>query len=147
MASCRTQVPIHHNTKDSVRVEYRTIDREVLRIDTVKIHLPQEVKEVVRVDSSSLHTSLALSTAKIQADGKLYHTLSNKLQHIPKEVIVKDRIVIRDSVIYKNKVEVKEVAVRMPPTKWQVLQMWGGRVFAVLMLGALAVFIVKRFVI
>lgn len=87
------------NNEEKVRIEYR----EVLKIDTVTVQLPQERIEVIRRDSSHLETSLAASDARIQPDGTIYHTLRNKPVTPKIEVQYKDRETIRDSIVYQTK--------------------------------------------
>ena len=64
------------NNEEKVRIEYR----EVLKIDTVTVQLPQERIEVIRRDSSHLETILAVSDARIQADGTII--IRYKINHI-----------------------------------------------------------------
>lgn len=119
------------NNEEKVRIEYR----EVLKIDTVTVQLPQERIEVIRRDSSYLETNLAISDARIQADGTIYHTLQNK-PYTPKiEVRYKDRETVRDSIVYKT----KEIPypVEKELNRWQKfrLQVGGYAIFALLGVG------------
>lgn len=84
---------------EKVRIEYR----EILRTDTVTVQLPPERMEVIRRDSSRLETSLAISDARIQPDGTIYHTLENKPFSPKIEVRYKDRETVRDSIVYRAK--------------------------------------------
>lgn len=119
------------NNEEKVRIEYR----EVLKIDTVTVQLPQERIEVIRRDSSHLETILAVSDARIQADGTIYHTLQNK-PFTPKiEVRYKDRETVRDSIVYQT----KEIPypVEKELNQWQKfrLQVGGYAIFALLGVG------------
>lgn len=98
--SCSAKRVVQKEISDEkVRIEYR----EILKTDTVTVQLPAERIEVIRRDSSRLETSLALSEARIQSDGTLYHILQNK-PFTPKiEVRYKDRETVRDSIVYQTK--------------------------------------------
>lgn len=98
--SCTAKRVVQKETTDEkVRIEYR----EILKTDTVTIQLPGERIEVMRRDSSHLETKLAVSDARIQPDGTLYHSLENK-PYTPKVVVqYKDREIVRDSIVYQNK--------------------------------------------
>ena len=118
-ASCKTKQVIQHNTNDSVRVEFRTIEKQIVRIDTVTVQLPAIEKQVVKKDSSFLQTKYSTSKALILPSGLLFHELKNKPIAISGTVNTIDRIVYKDSIIYKSKIEVKEVPIKTPLSKLQ----------------------------
>ena len=126
MTSCS---PYRHlatsdNIKDSVRVE--TVVRTELVTDTVYVEIPKEtVRQTVRDTSSRLETEYALSDARINTDGTLYHSLENKAGKRPieakKEVVYKDSIVYRDRTVVKT----ETVEVERELTWWQKTRMKG----------------------
>jgi hypothetical protein len=69
-----------------VEVENST-EREVIReqrIDTVYVTIPNQTAERTTLDSiSHLETEYALSNARINADGTLFHSIANKLTAHP----------------------------------------------------------------
>lgn len=94
--------------------------------DTVLIEIPAQKAERTTADSvSELENDYAMSEARINPDGTLYHDLKTKQQDIPKEVEVpvqaKDSIVYR----YKYKDKVQTVEVERELTWWQKTQMYG----------------------
>lgn len=126
--SSRQTVREKETNDEKVRIEYR----EIIRTDTVTVQLPQERIEVIRRDSSHLETILAVSDARIQADGTIYHTLQNK-PFTPKiEVPHKDTETVRDSIVYQT----KEIPypVEKELNRWQKfrLQVGGYAIFALL---------------
>lgn len=107
------------DTRDSVRIEYRT-RIETVR-DTVRIGIPQELQvNMTRDTSSHIETSAAVSDASV-TDGILTHRLENKPQTVEK--VVDHYIVHRDTVIVTKQKEavetVRTVEVDKPLTAWQ----------------------------
>lgn len=110
------------STRDSVRVE--TIVRTERIPDTVLIEIPVErERQTVRDTTSHLETSFAVSDARINPDGALFHSLENKPQNRPvpteKEVIYQAKIIYRD----RTKIEIVEVERKL--TWWQQTKMHG----------------------
>lgn len=113
-----------NNIKDSVRVE--TVVRYESVLDTVFIEIPIErERQTVRDTTSHLETSFALSDARINEDGTLYHSLENKPQKRPTEI--QKEVVYRDSTVYRDRaVEVEKVVeVERELTWWQKMKMKG----------------------
>lgn len=127
---CR-HLQITTTTTDSVRVEVR--DSIVERIDTTYITLPAEaVRNVTRDTISVIEIAYAVSTARIDTNGFLWHDIATK--PTPVQVLTKTNTERRDSIIYRDKVrEVNDVVqVKSPPTKWQKFQQRGFWVLAAL---------------
>lgn len=127
------------STTDSVRVEVR--DSIVERIDTAYITLPVEVvRNVTRDTFSRVETAYAISTARIDTNGFLWHDIITK--ETPVKVLTKTILERRDSIIYRDKVnEVRDVVqVKSEPTKWQKFQQRG--FWVLLAFGAVAAAIV-----
>lgn len=126
-------------TADSVRIE--TVVRTEFVKDTVYIDVPREREVQVVADSSHLETEYARSDARILMDGRLFHSLENKVQKRPVEV--QTRIEYRDSVVYRDRVQRELVEVERALTAWQRLQMTGFWVFvtAIIVAGALWIMI------
>lgn len=142
------------STHDSVRVEtaVRTDVRTERIPDTVFVDVPVErERQTVRDTTSHLETSFAISDARINPDGALFHSLENKPQNRPiqaeKEVIYK--VTCRDSIIYQDRTKTKIVEVERELTWWQQTKMRG---FWILLLVALFVgrkqiaYLARRFI-
>lgn len=118
-------------TRDSVRIE--TIIRTERIIDTAFIEVPVEVlRQIVRDTTSHLETSFAVSDARINTDGSLFHSLENKPQNRP--VSIEKEIVYRDSIVYHDRETEKIVEVPRPLTWWQQTQIRGFYMLLALML-------------
>ncbi len=119
---CCAQQLATTDTQDNVRVE--TVVRYERVLDTVYIEVPVEVvRETVRDTTSHLETSFAMSDARINPDGSLFHSLENKAQSRPAEI--ETEIVYKDSIVYRDRVETKVVEVSRDLTWWQHTKMKG----------------------
>lgn len=119
--SCSRKAMETSERRDSVRVEHRIEYVEKVRDTTIYVSLPVEVREVVRRDSSFLETSIAASFARIEADGSLFHSLSNKERQLEARAQVKDieKSEQRDSVRIEYVREVETVVkTRKPALFW-----------------------------
>ena len=108
------------------KVDSVVIEKVVERIDTVSIEIPGENVYVFAVDSSHLETTVAISDAKIDSTGRLYHNLINKNKKIEKEIVYKDKIIEKRVEVEKEvPVEVK-VPVKYVPDyyKWINIIFW-----------------------
>lgn len=122
MTACCPCRHLTTSTRDSVRIE--TIVRTERVPDTVFVEVPIERdRQTVRDTTSHLETSFAISDARINPDGALFHSLENKPQKRPipteKEVIYQDKIIYRD----RTKTEIVEVERKL--TWWQQTKMRG----------------------
>ena len=124
------------DTRDSVRVEYRT--QVIERIDTAYIEIPKIVERAVVRDTTSLiENEYAVSRASILTGGDLYHSLETKPAKRP--VTVKTVEVVRDSIVYRDREVYVETPVEVVKplsgfVKGQIIGFW-------VLLAALAVFI------
>lgn len=134
--------PCRHLTtsvRDSVRIE--TIVRTERIPDTVLVEIPVErERQTVRDTVSHLETTFAVSDARIEPDGALFHSLENKPQKRP--VPGEKEVVYRDSVIYRDRTNSEIVEVERKLTWWQETRMRG---FWVL-LGVLACLLRKNII-
>ena len=122
LVSCKPKQILQTVVKDSI--VYRTIEREVIRIDTVTINLPQVEKQVIKQDSSFIETKYSTSKAVILKSGLLYHNLINKPLQLIEQVNVIDRVVYKDSIVFQTKIE--QVAIKKPLTKLQRFLFYSG---------------------
>ena len=105
--------------RDSVRIE--TVVRTARVADTVLVEVPVEVvRQTVRDTTSHLETSFALSDARINPDGSLFHSLENKAQKRPTSI--EKEVVYRDSIVYHDRKTENIIEVARPLTWWQQTQ-------------------------
>ena len=124
---------------DSTRVEVRT--ETVTVHDTAFVELPVIVERIQTTDTTStLENTYAKSEATVTA-GILHHSLETKPVKVPVEV--ETRIVYRDSLVYKDRVETKTVEVPRQLTWWQKTKMKLGVAFLILIVIAILYLILK----
>lgn len=98
--SVTKKLPVTINQSDSVRIETRYI--KYTERDTVYLEIPAQTAERTTRDSTShLENDYAVSDARINADGTLYHDLKTKPQEKP--VPTEKQVERRDSIIYVDK--------------------------------------------
>jgi hypothetical protein len=144
-ACCPTRL-LNTSTTDSIRVEIK--ERIVRDTVTVYLEVPVEIeRQTVLTDSSHLETSFAVSDAVINEDGSLYHSLENKPQK--RSVEVKTEVVVRDSLVFRDREVEKVVQVERQLTKWQNFRLQGFWVLlsiVLLFVGLKLIPIVKKFI-
>ena len=112
------------DSQDSTHV--KVITKTILVPDTVFVEIPAQTAERTTRDSTShLENEYAVSDARINPDGSLFHDLRTKPQKKP--VATDKKIEQRDSIVYRNKfVRVtKTVSVPRDLTKFQKIQIAG----------------------
>ena len=134
--SCRTgrQVVVVE-ARDSVRVEERV--REIKVTDTLFVEVPAQSAERTTADSTShLENDYAVSDARVNPDGSLYHSLEAKprTDTLTQELYVQ----VRDTTIYREKVIPKVVTVEKGLNWFTQMRIWLGNVMLVLIAGAAA---------
>ena len=140
--ACSTvrQLPSTDSTKVEVRTETVTVH------DTAYVELPVIIEKVATLDTTStLENKFARSEASVSA-GILSHTLETKSVQLP--VQVETKIVYKDSLVYRDRVQTQTVEVEKKLTAWQQAKMKLGSV-ALLLIGLAIIYliylIVKRF--
>ena len=140
--ACSTvrQLPSTDSTKVEVRTETVTVH------DTAYVELPVIIEKVATLDTTStLENKFARSEASVSAS-ILSHTLETKPVQLP--VQVETKIVYKDSLVYRDRVQTQTVEVEKKLTAWQQAKMKLGSV-ALLLIGLAIIYliylIVKRF--
>lgn len=112
--------------RDSIQIEYR--ESTVYVPDTVFVDIPVQTAERTTQDTlSHLENDYALSDARINTDGTLYHSLMTKPQ--TKAVPTKQQVIDRDSIVYRGRYRDRDkVQVIEKKLTWlQKAQIWGCR--------------------
>ena len=138
LTACGTARPVLD--RDSTRVEVRTEVKTVH--DTAYLELPVIVEKVATLDTASfLENKYAKSEASVSG-GVLHHSLATKPVREP--VIVENRIVCRDSLVYRDRVQVQTVEVEKELSWWQSLKMKCGGIFLAILLCVLLYVIISK---
>ena len=130
-SSCGAARHVSPSVTDSTRVEVHTVTETVH--DTAYVELPVIVERIVTRDTTStLENDYARSEATI-TDGFLHHSLETKPVRHP--VQVETKIVYRDSIIFRDRIQTQTVEVERQLTKWQAFKMrTGGATLTLLLL-------------
>ena len=133
--ACSTvrQLPSTDSTKVEVRTETVTVH------DTAYVELPVIIEKVATLDTTStLENKFARSEASVSA-GILSHTLETKPVQLP--VQVETKIVYKDSLVYRDRVQTQTVEVEKKLTAWQQAKMKLGSV-ALLLIGLAIIYLI-----
>ena len=128
LTACGTVRPVLES--DSTKVEVKTVVRTVT--DTAYIELPVIVERVATLDTASvLENKYAKSEASVSG-GVLHHSLQTKPVREP--VSVESREIVRDSVVYRDRIQTRTVEVEKKLTGWQQAKMKVGGVCFILII-------------
>lgn len=116
LTACGTQRKVITQQSQETRVE--TKYERIFIHDTAYIEIPlQTAEKTVRDSASHLENEYAVSDARINADGSLFHSLQTKAQR--KAVPTERQIERKDSIVYIDKKVEVPVPVEKELTKWQ----------------------------
>lgn len=116
LALCVSCGPARHaSVSDSTRVEVREVTRYIK--DTMYLELPVITERIVTRDTSSrLENDYAVSEASVSG-GYLSHSLATKPARTPVETEARE--IVRDSIIFRDRLVEVPVEVEKPLTRWQ----------------------------
>ena len=116
LALCVSCGPARHaSVSDSTRVEVREVTRYVK--DTMYLELPVITERIVTRDTSSrLENHYAVSEASVSG-GYLSHSLATKPARTPVETEARE--VVRDSIVFRDRLIEVPVEVEKPLSRWQ----------------------------
>ena len=140
-SACSTvrQLP---SVTDSTKVEVRVVEKIVR--DTAYVELPVIVEKVATLDTASvLENKYAKSEASVSG-GVLTHSLATKPVREP--VAVEYKEVVRDSFVYRDRIETQTVEVERKLTWWQTLKMKAGGLFLLIALIGIIYIIITHFI-
>ena len=119
---------------DSTRVEVRT---EVKTIhDTAWMELPVIVERVATLDTTSTLENKYAKSEAVVSGGILHHSLETKAVKQP--IPVESKIVYRDSLVYRDRIQTRTIEVEKKLSGWQIFKMKLGLVAFVALLLAIA---------
>jgi len=117
---------------DNTRVEVKTVVETVH--DTSYVELPVIVERVATLDTASVLENQYAKSAASVSGGVLRHSLETKAVKQP--VPVESKIVYRDSIVYRDRIQTVTKEVEKPLTGWQraKLRVGGFCFFALLLI-------------
>ena len=138
LSACGVARPVLES--DNTKVEVKTVEKVVR--DTAYIQLPVIIERVATLDTASvLENKYAKSEASVSG-GVLHHSLQTKSVREPVEV--QSREIVRDSVVYRDRVQTVTREVEKPLTCWQQAKLRvGGFCFFLVILIFLYIIVTK----
>jgi hypothetical protein len=104
--------------------------------------LPVIIEKVITLDTvSTLENTYAKSEAVVSA-GILQHSLETKPVSVPVKIETKE--IMRDSIIFRDRIQTQNIEVEKPLNWWQQLRMKAGGLFLILTLISVLYFIINH---
>ena len=128
LTACGVARPVLES--DNTKVEVKVVEK-ILK-DTAWVEIPVIVEKVATLDTSSvLENKYAKSEASVSG-GVLHHSLQTKPVREP--VSVESREIVRDSVVYRDRIQTRTVEVEKKLTGWQQAKMKVGGICFILII-------------
>ncbi|MBR5431514.1 MAG: hypothetical protein IK119_03935 [Bacteroidales bacterium] len=140
VVACGTVRPV--TGVDSTKVEVHTETRYVH--DTAYVELPVIIEKVATLDTTSTLENTYAKSEAVVANGILRHSLETKPVSVPVKVETKE--VVRDSIVFRDRVQTQTVEVEKKLNWWQKLKLKAGGFFLILTLIGIVYIIVNLFV-
>ena len=139
LTACGVARPVLES--DNTKVEVKVVEKIVK--DTAWFEMPVIVEKVATLDTASvLENKYAKSEASVSG-GVLHHSLSTKPVREPVEVQIKETV--RDSIVYRDRIQTKTVEVEKKLTWWQSLKMKTGGVTLLAIVLIVILFLISHF--
>ena len=121
-SACGTVRPIAStdSTRGEVRTEVKTVH------DTAYVELPIIIEKRATLDTASTIENTYAKSEAVVAAGILHHSLETKSVNVPVRVETKE--VVRDSIIFRDRIQTQTVEVEKKLTAWQRTKMKTGEV-------------------
>ena len=101
--------------------------------DTAWFELPVIVEKVATLDTASVLENKYAKSEAVVSGGVLHHSLQTKPVREPVEVQIKE--IVRDSIVYRDRIQTRTVEVEKKLTPWQQAKMKvGGFCFILIIL-------------
>ena len=105
--------------QDSTRVEVKVVEKIVK--DTAWFELPVIVEKLATLDTASVLENKYAKSEAVVSGGVLHHSLQTKPVREPVSVEYKE--IVRDSIVYRDRVVREDVYIEKPLTFWQSFRM------------------------
>ena len=137
LTACGVARPVLES--DNTKVEVKVVEKIVK--DTAWVELPVIIEKRATLDTASvLENKYAKSKASV-ANGILTHSLQTKPVREPVSVEIKE--IVRDSIVYRDRIQTRTVEVEKKLTWWQSLKLKAGGVFLILIVIAILYLFLK----
>ena len=137
LTACGVARPVLES--DSTKVEVKVVEKIVK--DTAWVELPVVVEKVATLDTASVLENKYAKSEAVVTGGVLHHSLQTKPVREPVEVQIKETV--RDSIVYRDRIQTRTVEVEKKLTWWQSLKLKAGGVFLILIVIAILYLFLK----
>ena len=117
LTACGVARPVLES--DNTKVEVKVVEKIVK--DTAWVELPVIVEKVATLDTASVLENKYAKSEAVVSGGVLHHSLSTKSVREP--VSVESREIVRDSIIFRDRIQTQTVEVERKFTWWQKTKM------------------------
>ena len=139
LTACGVARPVLES--DNTKVEVTVV--ETIVKDTAWFELPVIVEKVATLDTASVLENNYAKSEAVVSGGVLHHSLSTKPVREPVEVQIKETV--RDSIVYRDRIQTKTVEVEKKLTWWQSLKMKTGGVTLLAIVLIVILFLISHF--
>lgn len=128
LTACGVARPVLES--DNTKVEVRVVEKIVK--DTAWFELPVIVEKVATLDTASVLENKYAKSEAVVTGGVLHHSLQTKPVREP--VSVESKETVRDSIVYRDRIQTRTVEVEKKLTPWQQAKMKVGGICFILII-------------
>jgi hypothetical protein len=139
LTACGVARPVLES--DNTKVEVKVVEKIVK--DTAWFELPVIVEKVATLDTASVLENKYAKSEAVVSGGVLHHSLSTK--PVKEPVSVESKETVRDSIVYRDRIQTKTVEVERKLTWWQSLKMKTGGVTLLAIVLIVILFLISHF--
>ena len=139
LTACGVARPVLES--DNTKVEVKVVEKIVK--DTAWFELPVIVEKVATLDTASVLENKYAKSEAVVSGGVLHHSLQTKPVREPVEVQIKETV--RDSIVYRDRIQTRTVEVEKKLTWWQSLKMKTGGVTLLAIVLIVILFLISHF--
>ena len=139
LTACGVARPVLES--DNTKVEVKVVEKIVK--DTAWFEMPVIVETVATLDTASVLENKYAKSEAVVTGGVLHHSLQTKPVREP--VSVESKETVRDSIVYRDRIQTKTVEVEKKLTWWQSLKMKTGGVTLLAIVLIVILFLISHF--
>ena len=139
LTACGVARPVLES--DNTKVEVKVVEKIVK--DTAWFELPVIVEKVATLDTVSVLENKYSKSEAVVTGGVLRHSLQTKPVREP--VSVESKETVRDSIVYRDRIQTKTVEVEKKLTWWQSLKMKTGGITLLAIVLIVILFLISHF--
>ena len=139
LTACGVARPVLES--DNTKVEVKVVEKIVK--DTAWFELPVIVEKVATLDTATVLENKYAKSEAVVSGGVLHHSLSTK--PVKEPVSVESKETVRDSIVYRDRIQTKTVEVEKKLTWWQSLKMKTGGITLLAIVLIVILFLISHF--